>query len=78
MQTYRERSLTNNILARLQQMPAVALLGPRQCGKSTLAKYLLSPMANGLYLDLEKSSDLIQQSIESLVGRIAYLEMTPF
>ncbi len=58
MQTYIERSLTDGILTRLQQMPAVALLGPRQCGKSTLAKHLISPMANGLYLDLEKSSDL--------------------
>ena len=115
-------------------MPAVAILGPRQCGKSTLAKHLIAGMENALYLDLERSSDLnklrdieaffslnrdklvcldeiqripelfpelrsiidqegrngqmlmlgsasrelVQQSSESLAGRISYLELTPF
>ena len=39
-------------------MPAAAILGPRQCGKSTLAKHVLSGMDNTLYLDLESSRDL--------------------
>ena len=134
MQTYRERFLTDTITNRLRQMPAIALLGPRQCGKSTLAKHIISQIDNGLYLDLEKNSDLnklrdpeafftlnrgklicldeiqrvpelfpalrsvideedrngqlfmlgsasrdlIQQSSESLAGRISYLELTPF
>lgn len=35
------------------QFPAVLLLGPRQCGKTTLAKHFLQ----GEYFDLEKPSD---------------------
>lgn len=38
--------------------PVAALLGPRQCGKSTLAKHLLTSPRPLLYLDLEKPSDL--------------------
>jgi uncharacterized protein len=38
--------------------PVTALLGPRQCGKSTLAKHLLTSPRPLLYLDLEKPSDL--------------------
>ena len=58
MQTYRKRYLTNTILKRLKQVPALAMLGPRQCGKSTLAKHIIANIENGLYLDLEKNSDL--------------------
>lgn len=38
-------------------MPAVALLGPRQCGKSTLARHMMARMDNALYLDLERPAD---------------------
>ena len=37
-----------------EQFPAVLILGPRQCGKTTLAKHFLT----GAYFDLEKPSDL--------------------
>ena len=43
---------------RLRQFPAVGLLGPRQCGKSTLARALLAERAGGVYLDLERPSDV--------------------
>jgi len=36
------------------QFPAVIILGPRQCGKTTLARHFLK----GEYFDLEKPSDL--------------------
>jgi uncharacterized protein len=39
-------------------MPITAILGPRQCGKSTLAKAFLQGNTRSLYLDLEKPSDL--------------------
>jgi predicted AAA+ superfamily ATPase len=38
--------------------PVVAILGPRQCGKSTLAKTIISDDDSFIYLDLEKNSDL--------------------
>ena len=131
---YISRLLEAEILGCLQDFPAVALLGPRQCGKSTLAKALITGRKDAVYLDLERSSDLqklsepelffahnsdklfcldeiqrvpelfvslrsvidtnrhngqflllgfasrdlIRQSSESLAGRIAYLELTPF
>jgi len=117
----------------LSRSPAVAILGPRQSGKSTLAKEFLKPV-DSVYLDLQAradlsrlaepelfldqhrsrlvcldeiqrapgffgvlrseidqdrrpgrflilgsaSRDLIRQSNETLAGRIAYLELTPF
>ena len=119
---------------RLQQQPAVAILGPRQIGKTTLAKIIATNSPDALFLDLERESDraqlanaeqffprhrehlivldevqttpdlfaklrpeidadrrpgrflllgcasgtLLRQSAESLAGRIAYLEITPF
>ena len=44
------------VRARLDQFPAVAVLGPRQAGKTTLAG-LISRERAGLYLDLEDASD---------------------
>ncbi len=133
------RAAKPKLLQLLQRFPAVALLGPRQVGKTTLAFSLeeeLGPKA--IYLDLELPSDrakltspelyfsqyedrfvildeihrlpgifqtlrglidrrrrlgkrnnqflllgsasvdLLQQSSETLAGRIAYLELTPF
>ncbi|MEN8141627.1 MAG: ATP-binding protein [Thermodesulfobacteriota bacterium] len=58
MQTFKERQLTARLKQRLADMPAVALLGPRQCGKSTLSHHLVAELGNALYLDLEKNSDL--------------------
>ncbi len=134
MHSYIERYLTNKIQKRLTEIPAVAILGARQVGKSTLAKKIISKKSNAVYLDLERTSDLnklrdpetffsinkskficldeiqkvpelfstlrsvidehqrngqflilgsasrdlIQQSSESLAGRIAYVELPPF
>jgi predicted AAA+ superfamily ATPase len=113
--------------------PVVALLGPRQCGKATLARKYAANIPPGQYFDLEDAVDiqrldspklalggreglivideiqrrpalfpalrvlidkpeknqrylilssasreLIQQSSETLAGRIAYIELTPF
>jgi len=44
---------------RLRQFPAVALLGPRQVGKTTLARQLRFEKSDSLdYLDLENPVDL--------------------
>lgn len=42
----------------LGRFPAVALLGPRQAGKTTLARTIAATHAGTLYLDLERPSDL--------------------
>lgn len=42
----------------LSLSPAVALLGPRQVGKTTLARALAGETDGSLYLDLERSTDL--------------------
>ena len=131
------RNLQPLLEDRLRLFPAVALLGPRQVGKTTLA-HLTASTTDSLYLDLENpvdlekltdahgylgaqagrlvvldevqrapglfqilrglideriqqgepaghflllgsaSIDLLRQSSESLAGRIAYLELSPF
>lgn len=43
----------------LEAFPAVAVLGPRQCGKTTLAREHLRDRGDGgLYLDLERARDV--------------------
>jgi len=122
------------ILELLNGFPCVAIIGPRQVGKTTLAKQIRKQFADSLYLDLElrrdlekledpetylgqfderliiidevqrkkelfpvlralidhnrrpgrflllgsASPDLLRDSSESLAGRIAYYELTPF
>ncbi len=44
---------------RLAQYPAVALVGPRQCGKTTLAQ-----MMGGLYFDLEQETERLRLDLD--------------
>lgn len=53
-----KRSIEDFVLQNLRVFPAVALLGPRQCGKSTLAKMLSEKIPSFLYLDLQNPVDL--------------------
>lgn len=131
---YIHRKIEATILKALKNNPVVALIGPRQSGKSTLVKHLIEGNKNSIYLDLERPSDLqklddpewffttqkgklicldeiqrkpelfpvirslsdewnangsflilgsasrelLQQSSESLAGRITYKKLTPF
>ena len=50
-------SLENDVRRGLEEFPAVAVLGPRQCGKSTLAKHVIASFPQSIYLDLERPSD---------------------
>ena len=133
MHGYIPRIVQDRIDRALTRSPAVAILGPRQCGKSTLAKKIIAG-TSAIYLDLQDrvdrnklnepelffdryrgqlicldeiqllpeffsvlrseidrdrrpgrflilgsaSRDLIKQSTESLAGRIAYIDLTPF
>lgn len=53
-----ERSLASLINRRLEQFPCLALVGPRQVGKTTLARSVVDARGGGaLYLDLENPAD---------------------
>lgn len=58
MHKFIERDLITHLKKYLTIFPAVAILGPRQCGKSTLVKSLSEHFEEILYLDLQKESDL--------------------
>jgi len=129
-----DRTLEARVQEYIGYFPVTAILGPRQCGKTTLAKMCIESGPGALYLDLERPSDvaklrdaetflrrhrsrlicldeiqrmpgifevlrslcdevgspgqfmvlgsaspgLLQQSSETLAGRIGYLELTPF
>lgn len=54
-----QRLVQQTILNQLDRSPAVALLGPRQVGKTTLARHIAAEKDRpSLYLDLERPSDL--------------------
>ncbi len=55
------RHLYPELLQRLRETPAVALLGPRQVGKTTLAMAVTQEMS-AVYLDLESPEDLAKLS----------------
>ena len=58
-----KRDLQNKIHKALQSMPVVALLGPRQVGKTTLALEIGETInKESVYLDLELDSDLAKLS----------------
>ena len=47
----------NRVMAAYRVHPAVALLGPRQCGKTTLARVIAGNEPEVSYFDLEKAVD---------------------
>jgi predicted AAA+ superfamily ATPase len=51
-----ERRVKSELIARLDESPAVALLGPRQVGKTTLAHEMADERPS-IYLDLESDRD---------------------
>ena len=58
MHSYINRKIEPKVKKNLKDFPVVAVLGPRQCGKSTLAKQIISLRKKSVYLDLELESDL--------------------
>lgn len=53
----RPRQLLSELIRRLHTNPAVALLGARQVGKSTLAQMVTEHFPNAIRLDLERPAD---------------------
>lgn len=63
----------------LSQSPAVALLGPRQVGKTTLARRLAQESEGSIYLDLERRDDQRRLEdphafLEPLGGRLVIID----
>ena len=49
-------ALTMELRQGLRDFPVVALVGPRQCGKTTMARGIVHPQSPG-YFDLESPAD---------------------
>jgi predicted AAA+ superfamily ATPase len=54
-----KRDIKSSLLKKLRQYPAASLVGPRQAGKTTLAKSL-----SNLYYDLEQEEDRLRLDVE--------------
>ena len=53
------RQVQRQLEERLKAYPAVAMVGPRQCGKTTLAQSM-----RGVYFDLERAEDRLRLDLE--------------
>ena len=58
MADFVNRLIEPQILESLLHNYVTAIIGPRQCGKSTLAKHLTRNFSNSIFIDLERNSDL--------------------
>jgi uncharacterized protein len=72
-------SMEAALRAALAQSPAVALLGPRQVGKTTLARNYAAQNSNSLYLDMERNSDLRKLDdpeafLKTMTGRLVIID----
>lgn len=64
-----ERKAASAVRERLEYFPGVVLLGPRQVGKTTLAKGLAAGRPGTVFLDLEKPADRAKLSQPDLFFR---------
>ncbi|MEX0770183.1 MAG: ATP-binding protein [Balneolaceae bacterium] len=79
MKSYYPRILEETVRKSLTQNPVTAVLGPRQCGKSTLVKKITEDRKDVLYLDLERPSDLMKLEdpewfLQSQSGKLVCLD----
>ena len=76
--TYLQRHLQAALERALQDIPVVALLGPRQCGKSTLSRHC-EPGRHYVSLDDQTYFDLAVQDpqgfVDTLPNRVAIDEV---
>lgn len=61
-----DRLAATALRQRMAYFPGVVLLGPRQVGKTTLARTIAAEHGNALVLDLERPSDLAQLALPDL------------
>ena len=77
------RHKEKDILDYLLHFPAVGVIGPRQCGKSTLARQIAKKMKGSVYLDLENPDDRVRLTVPSLFlsenkGKLVCLDEVQF
>ncbi len=75
----KKRDLEPALLASLRHFPVVALLGPRQVGKTTLARNVARKLGHAIYLDMERPSDAARLAdpelyLEPLADRLVILD----
>lgn len=73
------RTAEKLVFERLAWSPAVALLGPRQVGKTTLARAIAGAREGAVYLDLERAEDRARLASASdfltpLAGRLVVID----
>ena len=73
------RHAKQNVLRSLAEAPAVAVLGPRQIGKTTLARDIAADVPDSLYLDLEDPRDAARLAdpakyLDAHTGRLVVLD----
>lgn len=76
---YVQRFLERELMRSLKHFPVTAIVGPRQCGKSTLVKEALKGHSRVVYLGLENPADLrkledAQWFFESQKGRLICID----
>ena len=74
MQGHVTRQLHRALAESLLDFPAVAILGPRQAGKTTLAQEIVQSRPEAVYLDLERPSDLRKLSDPELFFQLVRSE----
>ncbi len=75
----KKRDLEPALLTSLRHFPVVALLGPRQVGKTTLARTVARKLGHAVYLDMERPSDAAKLTdpelyLEPLADRLVILD----
>ncbi len=73
------RQAAETLMDALARQPAVALLGPRQVGKTTLARKIADRSKGAVYLDLERAADRARLTeadafLTPLVGRLVVID----
>lgn len=75
----KKRDLEPALLTSLRHFPVVALVGPRQVGKTTLARAVARKLGHAVYLDMERPSDAARLTdpelyLEPLADRLVIID----
>jgi len=65
---YVQRTCEKKVTKYLGAREIIAIVGPRQCGKTTLLRHIFDGLQNAVYLDFEEreSLELFEEDIDSL------------